>query len=88
MENVSVWDEDFFKEWAPLYVYRTGTMVKVCIECVGDQNVCVCIYINTHTHTHTHICARAHTHTHFGHQHILYKPSPFYIYIPEWSVIN
>jgi hypothetical protein len=58
MENVSVWDEDFFKEWAPVYVYRTGSMVKVCIECAGDKNefcVCVCVYVCIYIYIHTYI---------------------------------
>jgi len=80
MENVSVWDEDFFKEWAPLYVYRTGTMVKVCIECVGDQNVCVCMCIYINTHTHTHMRARSHTHSFWSPAHSIQTFAILYIY--------
>jgi hypothetical protein len=37
----------FFKEWTPLYVYRTGSMVKVCIEYAGYQNeFCECCVVN------------------------------------------
>ena len=32
MKNVSVYDDDYFKEWEPMKIYRHGNMLKLCME--------------------------------------------------------